>query len=80
MGEVEYPIRIKTTTVEEDILNEAIYFMNFLSRHDNFDDNEPSDSNPDDCGYKCIKLEDLKLFSQLHMDVSTDYVEKLRYT
>lgn len=79
MGEVDYPIKIRTTTIEEDILNEAIYFMNFLSRQDNFDD-EPSESNPYDSRYKCIKLEDLKLFSHLHTDVTADYMEKLRYT
>lgn len=80
MGEVNYPIKIRTTTIEEDILNEAIYFMNFLSRQDNFDDDEPSESRPHDSRYKCIKLEDLKLFSQRHTDVTADYLEKLRYT
>lgn len=78
MGEVEYPVKIRTTTVEEDILNEAIYFMNFMSRHDNFDDNEPSVSNSDDSRHICIKLEDLKLYSQLHTELIADYIEKLR--
>lgn len=72
VAEVLYPTFLKTTTLEEDLLYEAVYFINLLRRN-----SEDDTCEPDERGGRVVRLEELKSYSRLQHTVE-DYVVKLR--